>query len=111
MTNPYMSNIFNFFDIVYGTKLLKRMVVMKKKSTQGYSLEEAKELFEGHPVDMGLRYAVILKTVFFAGMVGCFVPLGSFLSVLGLLVCYWVDKYLLLTRYITKAQLSARFAL
>lgn len=60
---------------------------------------------------MGLRYGVILKTVFFAGMVGCFVPLGSFLSVLGLVVCYWVDKYLLLNRYSCKAKLSAEFAL
>jgi hypothetical protein len=106
-----MSSIFNYFDLVFGARLVKKQMVVNKGSFEGYQLKELKEMFEGHPVDMGLRFAVVLKTVFFVGMVGCFVPVGAGLSVMGLGVCYWVDKYLLLNRYISKAKLSDEFAM
>jgi hypothetical protein len=58
---------------------------------------------------MGLRYANIMKSLFFTSAVFPFVPFGSFFSLVGIVICYWTDKYLLLTRYITPNKLSASF--
>lgn len=63
----------------------------------------------GHPVDMGLRYANIMKTLFFTSAIFPFVPFGSFFSLIGVVVCYWVDKYLLINRYVAAHKLSASF--
>lgn len=63
-------------------------------------------MFEGHPIDMALRYANINKTVLFTASVSPFIPIGVPLSIIGLLITYKVDKYLLLRRYVCKNYLS-----
>lgn len=67
---------------------------------------QANDLYEGHPVDMALRYANILKTVFFTAAVSPIIPMGVPLSIIGLIISYWVDKYLLLRRYCCKNSLG-----
>ncbi len=59
---------------------------------------------------MGLRYGNVMKTLFFTASISPFVPLGTLFSVVGLLICYWVDKYLLIRRYVCRYQLSPHFA-
>lgn len=59
---------------------------------------------------MGLRYGNILKTLFFTASISPFVPSGPILSLLGIIICYWVDKYLLLRRYVCRHQLNWNFA-
>ena len=65
-----------------------------------------KSLFEGHPVDMALRYANVVKLMFFTAAVSPILPVGLPMSFLGLLILYWVDKYLLLRRYTCKNYLD-----
>lgn len=110
LTNTYMSSIFNYFDLFFGYKLLKRWRVEKTRNRTGYSDEQLNFIFEGHPVDMGLRYGNIMKTLFFTAFISPFVPLGTVFSLFGLLICYWVDKYLLLRRYVVRHELSPFFA-
>lgn len=59
---------------------------------------------------MALRYANINKTVLFTASVSPFIPIGVPLSILGLCITYWVDKYLLLRRYVCKNYLSFTLA-
>ena len=108
ITNSYISSIFNFFDILWGVKLIKRIRAEKadQKNTCRLTQEEANTLFEGHPVDMALRYANILKTLFFTGIYAPFVPMGVLFSLFGMVICYWVDKKLLLRRYISANKLG-----
>lgn len=110
LTNTYISSIFNYFDIFYGRKLYQRYKLVKHRNRQGFSDEELNFIFEGHPVDMGLRYGNVMKTLFFTAFISPFVPLGTFFSLLGLAICYWVDKYLLLRRYVSRYELSPHFA-
>lgn len=58
---------------------------------------------------MGLRYANIMKSLFFTSAIFPFVPFGSFFSLIGIFISYWVDKYLLLNRYVAANKLSANF--
>jgi len=59
---------------------------------------------------MSLRYANILKTVLFAASISSFIPLSIPLSILGLIISYWVDKYLLLRRYVVQNQISFKLS-
>lgn len=99
ITNSYMSSIFNFFDIMWGVKLLKRRKVTKEGDKSKMTQIEANILFEGHPVDLALRWANVNKTLIYTGTFIPFIPIGIFFSFIGFMICYWVDKYLLLRRY------------
>ena len=106
ITNSYMSSIFNFFDIMWGVKLIKRYRALKAgKNSQMHQIE-ANTLFEGHPVDMALRFANVNKTLIFTGLFIPFIPLGIIFSMVGFCITYWVDKYLLLRRYVCANNLS-----
>ena len=59
---------------------------------------------------MALRYANVLKLMYFTAMVSGFVPIGIPLSMAGLVVLYWVDKFLLLRRYVCKNYLDSQLA-
>lgn len=47
---------------------------------------------------MGKRYAEILETMWFTFLYSSLIPFGAFLTLAGLLIYYWVDKYNLLRR-------------
>ncbi|EAS05315.2 transmembrane protein, putative (macronuclear) [Tetrahymena thermophila SB210] len=104
ITNSYIGSIFNVFDIVWGYRLIMRYRAEKDSSTM--TQMEANSLFEGHPIDMALRYANVNKTVLFTASVSPFIPIGVPLSIIGLVVTFWVDKYLLLRRYVCKNYLT-----
>lgn len=55
---------------------------------------------------MALRYANVVKVMFFTAAVTPLLPVGLFLSLIGLVILYWVDKYLLLRRYVSKNYLD-----
>lgn len=59
---------------------------------------------------MALRYANVVKVMFFTAAVSPLFPLGLLLSLFGLLILYWVDKYLLLRRYVSKNYLDKQLA-
>lgn len=69
ITNSYLSSLFNYFDIMWGIKLLKRRIALKQGSNSNLTQQEANHLFEGHPADMALRYANVLKLMFFSAAV------------------------------------------
>ena len=108
ITNSYMSSIFNYFDIVWGVKLLKRRHALKKGENCKLTQTEANSLFEGHPVDMALRFANVNKTLIFTGLFVAYIPLGFVFSMIGFIVVYWVDKFLILRRYVCANKLSNR---
>ena len=110
ITNSYMSSIFNYFDIVWGVKLLKRRKALKDGPASKLTQIEANILFEGHPVDLALRYANVNKTAIYTAIFTPFIPIGLVFSMLGLLICFWVDKYLLLRRYVCANKISKSLA-
>ena len=54
----------------------------------------------------GKRYADIMKTMWFTFFYSPVIPLGTFWSLLGLIVYYWVDKYNVLRRRTIKESIS-----
>jgi len=106
ITNSYMSSIFNYFDIMWGVRLYQRYKAIKSGVQCKLTQLQAHTLFEGHPVDMALRFANVNKTLIFTGLFIPFIPLGIIFSMIGFIITYWVDKYLLLRRYVCANRLS-----
>ena len=106
ITNSYMSSIFNYFDIMWGYRLWQRYRIEKDGDKCVIPQCEVNCLYEGHPVDIALRYANILKTVFFTALYAPFIPLGYLFSIIGLIINFWVDKYLLIRRYVCENKIS-----
>ncbi len=48
--------------------------------------------------DVGKRYGEVLEIVWFTYLYMTLIPLGGFLSCIGLALYYWIDKYNLLRR-------------
>lgn len=55
---------------------------------------------------MALRYANVMKVMFFTAAVSPLLPIGLPLSIFGLGILFWVDKYLVLRRYVCKNYLD-----
>ena len=59
---------------------------------------------------MSLRYANVKKTMLFTGAVTPLIPIGLPLSLLALIICYVVDKYLLVRRYVCHNKLDYKLS-
>lgn len=60
---------------------------------------------------MGKRYAEIIKTMWFTFLYSTLIPFGAFISLVGLSIYYWVDKYNLLRRSSIIQNISGKLAI
>lgn len=102
MTWIFLSNAF-ISPLVYLLSppyLFKRIRMwLAQRNDKIMTQKEANELFEGPPVDMAQRYANIMKTTIVTFAYAPIIPLGFLISLAGLFLEYWIDKYVLLNRH------------
>ena len=55
-------------------------------------------MYEGSSIDMSAKYAALTKTMWLTSFYVCITPIGLLISILNLIIVYWVDKILLLRR-------------
>jgi len=60
--------------------------------------KQANTLFEGTNFDIAVKYANILKALYFASFYAYAVPIGIVITIIYLVLTYWTDKYLLTQR-------------
>lgn len=75
-------------------KIMRYFRKGKKYFTQG----EANKIVSDNPYSMGKQYAEIVETLWFTFLYATMVPMGAFITIIGLSLYYWVDKYNLLRR-------------
>lgn len=63
---------------------------------------------EDMPYDMGKRFAEIIETMWFTFLYSTLTPVGAIITIFGLIVYYWVDKYNLLRRSSINRQISGK---
>jgi hypothetical protein len=68
--------------------------------------QETNELMEEVNYLAAKRYADIMKTMWFTFFFGTAIPIGCFLSCLGLITYYFIDKYNILRRRTVKENIS-----
>jgi hypothetical protein len=76
-------------------------VILKRKANEGrkdITQKEANKIMESVQYNMGKRYAEIVECMWFTFLYSSLIPIGAFLSLIGLGLYYWVDKYNLLRR-------------
>ena len=62
--------------------------------------------FLGHPIDMALRYANVLKVVIYTCAISALLPIGPGMCIIGLFIVYWADKFLLFRRMVCNNHIS-----
>lgn len=87
VANSFITPLAEFFNPIYFLLLFKRKFLTKGKTQRELNL-----MFENPKMNISLGYShifqTILTTVFFAALF----PLGSIISLFGLLLTYAVDK-------------------
>lgn len=48
---------------------------------------------EDTPYDVGKRYAEVIEIMWFTRLYASLIPIGAILSLFGLSIYYWVDRY------------------
>ena len=83
-------------------KIRMKLAGRSKFLSQG----DANDLFEGPQVDMAQRYANVMKTMLVTFFYAPIIPLGFLISIVAIVLEYWMDKYLLLRRHSRPNRLS-----
>ncbi len=75
-----------------------------------FTQQEANRIMSDANYKMGKRYAEIIKTMWFTFLYATLIPFGAFVSLIGLAIYYWVDKYNLLRRSSIIQNISGKLA-
>ena len=66
---------------------------------------------EDTPYEIGKRYAEIIKLMWFTYFYATLIPIGFLLTLSGIFLYYWVDKFNLLRRSSLKLNISGRLVM
>lgn len=90
------------------TVLIKRRFNYGRKDL---TQKEANKIMENVQYNMGKRYAEIIEIMWFTFLYSSLIPIGACLSVLGLCLYYWIDKYNLLRRSSVNSNIAGELSL
>lgn len=68
-------------------------------------------MMEDYPYDMSKKYSEVFKLIWLTFLYAELIPLGSFLTLIGLFCYYWVDKYNFLNSCTRKPGISGKMSL
>jgi hypothetical protein len=89
-------------------------VLIKRKFNYGrkdLTQKEANKIMENMQYNMGKRYAEIIEIMWFTYLYTSLIPVGACLSVIGMCLYYWVDKYNLLRRSSVNSNIAGELSL
>lgn len=107
LSNAIASPLSLLFRPSYLLKLYKRYKLTQNPKHRMLIQAEANALFEGPEFDISASYASVIKTMWLTALYAPLIPLCIPISIGGLLLKYWVDKYIFLRRC-TSPQLMGR---
>ena len=98
IVNAIYTPIYSLLDPFYFIGLFKQKLALRKGEDAIMTQEEANILFEGPQSNLSLKYSSLIKTVLLTCFYAPAMPLSIAIAIFGLILTYWVDKYLLLRR-------------
>jgi len=98
ISNATLSPLYNLMDPFHYIKLYKRKKAIELGEGNPITQQKAHELFEEVEMDLSYQNSFLVKTVLVTAFFAPAVPFALVLSICGLILNYWVDKYLLLRR-------------
>ena len=98
--------VFSIMNPWYFMRLCKRRSIKKQGKLCTLTQKQANLWFEGPAIDMAQCYSVVLKSLWLTAFYAPVLPIGLPISLVGLFLTYWTDKYLLLNRYVKPLELG-----
>ena len=96
------------FWLVNPKHLLRKFRRKKYYGRPDLTQREANNLMEQTSYDIGKRYAEVIEIMWFTSLYSSLIPIGAFVSLLGILMYYWVDRYNLQRRSTLKYEVSGK---
>ena len=97
VTNALVSPLLAYFDFFYLYKNIQQFILKHKKTTT-HTQEEINSIFEYQNADIAIIYARVMKTVIFTAFYAPIIPICIPVAILGLVLNYYIQKYLLVKR-------------
>ena len=63
---------------------------------------------ENTPYDIGKRYAEVVEIMWFTSLYSSLIPIGACISLVGIVMYYWVDRYNLLRKSTIRYEVSGK---
>lgn len=98
ISNATLTPLYNLLDPFHFIKAYKRKKARELGEGNPITQQKAHELFEEVEMDLSYQNSFLVKTVLVSAFFAPAVPFALIISILGLILNYWVDKYLLLRR-------------
>ena len=106
LSNAICTPLFTFLDATYLLKVHERRKIKKQGDKSKYTQANTNIAWEGTQIDIAQKYANLLKTMYLTAFYAPFTPLGIPISLVGLIIGYWTDKYMLLRIHTTPAPMG-----
>jgi len=106
LSNAIVTPLTYVIDVFWYIKLQKRKQLKKNPESLNLTQAEANLIFQGTNMDIASRYASLVKTIWMTGLYAPLMPICVPISAIAIIVGYFIDKYLLLRRYVTPLQLG-----
>ncbi|KRX05730.1 hypothetical protein PPERSA_09870 [Pseudocohnilembus persalinus] len=97
-TNAFVEPIINYINFPYLLKKFKRYYIEKQEAENVggkgllYTQEELNQIYENPQPKLSYLYASIIKTMYFTAFYCVLEPLGIIISIIGLILTYYVEK-------------------
>lgn len=101
--NSFFVPLFWLINPSYLYKLYRRR---KNYGKANLTQLEANELMEAKSYMIGKRYAELIEMMWFTYLYSSLIPIGSIITLVGIILYYWVDRYNLLRRSTLKFKIS-----
>ena len=82
-----------------------------KQNRRHFTQREANQIMSDTPYTMGKRYAEIIESMWFTFLYATLIPVGALITLVGISLYYWVDKYNLLRRSSLSHNISGKLAI
>lgn len=98
-TNSLSGPIFNIFSIWHAQRLFKRRMIKNQTPDTFMTQKEANQWFEGTSMDLSFKYSILIKNMWLTCFYTSLIPTAMYILLIGLILTYMSEKYLVLRRY------------
>jgi len=98
LTNAITTPLLLFFDPTFTARAYHQSNLENDPKYSCMTQAEANELFEYPPFDASAKYSAYIKTMWMTALFAPLIPVVIAISLVGLTLRYWLDKFLLIRR-------------
>lgn len=111
LANAFSEPLFKIFDPEMWFRIIRKNYISKLPINQNpYTQSYVNKAWEGYEIQVADNYQYIFRMLIVTTWFAHSAPFGVVISLLGLLIDYWIGKYLLLRHYKRPESISDQIA-